>query len=78
MTIHQCPKCELRFEFTTELDYHCRNDHPQFHHEYPVNGVHHEYDQVEQPEAVVDEPAPAPHPVGRAERLLGRAPERSW
>lgn len=37
MTIHQCPKCELRFEWRTELDYHCRNDHPEFRHEYPVS-----------------------------------------
>jgi hypothetical protein len=34
--IHQCPKCELRFERPTELDYHCRNDHPDFRHEYPA------------------------------------------
>lgn len=43
MTIHQCPKCELRFERQTELDDHCRKDHPGFHHEYPVRGVHHEW-----------------------------------
>jgi len=36
MTIHQCPKCELRFTWKTELDDHCTNDHPQFKHEYPV------------------------------------------
>jgi hypothetical protein len=36
MTIHQCPKCELRFTWETELDDHCVNDHPQFKHEYPV------------------------------------------
>jgi len=41
MTIHQCPKCELRFTWPTELDDHCRNDHPAFHHDYPVRGVHH-------------------------------------
>jgi hypothetical protein len=35
MTIHQCPKCELRFTWQTELDDHCRQDHPQFRHEYP-------------------------------------------
>jgi hypothetical protein len=49
---HQCPKCELRFSYQTELDYHCRNDHPDFHHEYPVRGVHHVYDD--------DQPAAAP------------------
>jgi hypothetical protein len=36
MTIHQCPKCELRFTWKTERDDHCANDHPQFKHEYPV------------------------------------------
>lgn len=36
MTTHQCPKCELRFTWPTELDDHCRNDHPEFHHEYPA------------------------------------------
>lgn len=41
MTVHQCPKCELRFVYLTELDDHCRTDHPQFHHDYPVRGVHH-------------------------------------
>jgi hypothetical protein len=37
---HQCPKCELRFTWQTELDDHCRTDHPAFHHDYPVGGVH--------------------------------------
>ena len=36
MTVHQCPKCPLRFNFATELDYHCRTEHPDFKHEYPV------------------------------------------
>jgi hypothetical protein len=36
MTVHQCPKCELRFTWKTELDDHCQQDHPQFRHEYPV------------------------------------------
>jgi hypothetical protein len=36
MTIHQCPKCELRFTWKTELEDHCQQDHPQFKHEYPV------------------------------------------
>ena len=46
MTVHQCPKCELRFDWPTELDDHCRTEHPEFHHDYPVRGVHH---NVEQP-----------------------------
>jgi hypothetical protein len=36
MTVHQCPKCELRFSWITELDDHCREDHPEFKHDYPV------------------------------------------
>lgn len=28
LVVHQCPKCELRFSFRTELDYHLREDHP--------------------------------------------------
>jgi hypothetical protein len=39
MTIHQCPKCELRFDWKTELDDHCWHDHPQFRHEYPARAV---------------------------------------
>jgi hypothetical protein len=41
MTVHQCPKCELRFSHVTELNDHCGKDHPSFHHDYPVRGVHH-------------------------------------
>jgi hypothetical protein len=36
MTVHQCPKCELRFSWKTELDDHCRRDHQEFRHDYPV------------------------------------------
>ena len=36
MTVHQCPKCELRFALKTELDDHCWHDHPEFRHEYPA------------------------------------------
>lgn len=39
---HQCPKCELRFTWQTELDDHCRSDHPEFHHDYP-SSVHHDF-----------------------------------
>ena len=51
---HQCPKCELRFTWQTELDDHCRTDHPQFHHDYPARV------------AEAEEPAPKPetrHPL---------------
>lgn len=37
MTIHQCPKCELRFNWKTELDDHCWHDHPEFRHDYPAS-----------------------------------------
>jgi hypothetical protein len=53
MTVHQCPKCELRFDWKTELDDHCWHDHPEFRHEYPA--------QVIPPPAA--EPAPAVRPV---------------
>jgi hypothetical protein len=39
MTIHQCPKCELRFAWKTEVDDHCWHDHPEFRHEYPAVAV---------------------------------------
>jgi hypothetical protein len=39
---HQCPKCELRFSWPTELDDHCRTDHPEFRHDYPAS-VHHDF-----------------------------------
>jgi hypothetical protein len=55
LTIHQCPKCELRFDHKTELDDHCWHDHPQFRHDYPA---------VVLPEEVPDEVppgAPPPH-----------------
>lgn len=28
MTVHQCPICELRFAFRTELESHVVEDHP--------------------------------------------------
>jgi hypothetical protein len=40
MTNHQCPKCELRFNWKTEVDDHCRHDHPEFRHEYPAVVAH--------------------------------------
>ena len=29
LVLHQCPKCELRFSFRSELEHHLREDHPQ-------------------------------------------------
>ena len=34
MTVYQCPKCELKFSWRTERDHHCREEHPDFQHEY--------------------------------------------
>jgi hypothetical protein len=28
LVVHQCPKCELRFSFRTELEHHLNVDHP--------------------------------------------------
>ncbi len=33
--VHQCPECPLRFSTGTELDWHLRNEHPKFRHDYP-------------------------------------------
>jgi hypothetical protein len=57
MTVHQCPKCELRFTYQTELDDHCSHDHPTFHHDYPVRGVRH-WDADAEP-AVPEQSKPA-------------------
>lgn len=27
MAAHQCPRCELRFSFRTEVEWHLANDH---------------------------------------------------
>jgi hypothetical protein len=58
MTVHQCPKCELRFAWKTELEDHCWHDHPEFRHEYPVRAI-----------VVADPVAPvAPPPTPRERR----------
>ena len=36
MTVHQCPKCELKYALKPVLDDHIWHDHPEFRHEYPV------------------------------------------
>ena len=68
MTIHQCPKCELRFDWKTELDDHCWHDHPEFRHDYPAT----------RPPAPVADPArhaqplpPAPAHIDVVDGLLG-------
>jgi hypothetical protein len=58
MTIHHCPKCELRFEWKTELEDHCWHDHPEFRHDYPA--------QVAEPARPARAPrAPAAGPAER-------------
>lgn len=58
MTVHQCPKCELRFDWITELNDHCWHDHPEFRHEYPVAKPAR---AVEQPaDRPADQPAKTP------------------
>ena len=51
MSVHQCPKCELKFAYRTELDYHCGHDHPEFTHRYPATAL---------PAVAADE---VPHPI---------------
>jgi hypothetical protein len=63
---HQCPKCELRFSWVTELDDHCRTDHPGFRHGYPVHGEHHADDAPEEPTAA---PPVPPKPL-RTDSIL--------
>ena len=59
MTVHQCPKCELRFSWRTELDDHLREEHPEFRHEYPVGRPAHPVEA--QPSDGATQPHP-PHP----------------
>jgi hypothetical protein len=33
MDVYQCPECELKFRFGSELDSHIRDEHPDFHAE---------------------------------------------
>lgn len=54
MTVHQCPKCELKFAWKTEVDDHCWHDHPEFRHEYPAH-------RLPPPEPPTPVMAPAPH-----------------
>lgn len=68
MTIHQCPKCELRFDWKTELDDHCWHDHPEFRHEYPASAP---------PRPVVDVP-PASVPPTPNERTSLTANLAGW
>jgi hypothetical protein len=35
MTVHQCPDCVLRFLTKSELEFHLREEHPAFRHDYP-------------------------------------------
>jgi hypothetical protein len=66
MTYHQCPKCELRFNWKTEVDDHCWHDHPEFRHEYPAQTV---------PPAALEKPVP---PAPRERRRLGANELWAW
>ncbi len=61
MTIHQCPKCELRFSWNTELDNHLREDHPQFRHDYPVGHPNHPGEIAQAGKLAADEFTDRPH-----------------
>jgi hypothetical protein len=63
MTVHQCPKCELRFNWKTELDDHCWHDHPEFRHEYPAQ--------------VAPEPETEHPPVAGHGESVGGAPSKN-
>jgi len=60
MTVHHCPKCELRFNWKTEVDDHCWHDHPEFRHEYPA--------QAAQESVLVSESAPPRAATSRERR----------
>jgi len=51
--IHQCPRCELRFTSTSELEYHLSNDH---HPRRPA--------EIEPTAVIVDPGAPPPADPG--------------
>jgi hypothetical protein len=76
--IYQCPKCELRFERETERDYHLRNDHPDFRHEYPATtapvppAARPADPPTAQAAAAPEPPVPEPQPRGWFKRLLRR------
>jgi hypothetical protein len=59
MTVHQCPKCELRFTHKTEVDDHCWHDHPEFRHEYPA--AHHRPEPLPVHEVPVERPVAEHH-----------------
>ena len=69
MTVHQCPKCELKFSYKTEVDDHCRQDHPEFRHEYPA--AHHTPQPT--PHAV-----PPPHPTAQHHARIGLGALGQW
>lgn len=70
MTVHQCPKCELKFAYKTEVDDHCWHDHPEFRHEYPaVNHV---------AEPVTPQAAPAAAPAQGRHTHIGAGSFSQW
>ena len=69
MTIHQCPKCELKFAYKTEVDDHCWHDHPEFRHEYPA---------VAPPPPPAPEAAEPPPPVEPRHTHIGPSSLAAW
>jgi Flp pilus assembly protein TadB len=63
--VHQCPKCELRFSFRTELEHHLREDHPQPAPAGPASAV-----------KVDDAPARTATPVAAPARTRAETAER--
>ncbi len=62
---HQCPKCVLRFTWQTELEDHCRTEHPTFQHDYPAS-VHHD-NSVPAVHVAARKPARSSHPTESAD-----------
>ena len=69
MTVHQCPKCELKFSYKTEVDDHCRQDHPEFRHDYPA---------VHRAPGPPPQAAPPPHPAAAHHAHIGAAAFGQW
>jgi hypothetical protein len=69
LTIHHCPKCELRFTHKTELDDHIWHDHAEFRHDYPASAP---------PPVAASEPAHTPRPETAEEKRRRRANLVGW
>ena len=70
VVVHQCPKCELRFSFRTELEQHLREDHPE-----PIGAL--QTPVAEVAEAVDPAPSPPVPPAASGSAARRRAAQ-SW